>query len=368
MRSGRDSGPSHGRSKPGMRRFDTEKPHEPGLRLRPAPGRPLVADLAARPGGRARERGDGRRVVVRLHLHQRVGEVLLVAVAAGLGIGEEAADARRPPSPPRCPSRPTPCPAGSPRAIVRIMPKSESACGSPSITHDALKILCRQCSELACANIVSSTSVGLRPAPAEVVDEVVDLVGAPGRGRSGALASTIASRAAAEDVHLGQRLRGDVAEQLRRPPRGEPSTVSVIRSCRTGRTSARSPSPSRWNTVPRSMRRTKSRPQWRAMSVAFDDQGEIVPGPRRDEDVAPAAGQGHRWGVGLRARPPVRHEALEDRPLRGRGVARGFHEVPVGGEGHAKTAAALFDLPVQLVEAEGRERGTPTKREDLLHA
>ena len=35
---------------------------------------------------------------------------------------------------------------------------------SPSITHEALKILWRQCSELACANIISSTSVGLRPA------------------------------------------------------------------------------------------------------------------------------------------------------------------------------------------------------------
>ena len=44
------------------------------------------------------------------------------------------------------------------------MPNSESGCGSPSTTHDALKILCRQCSEFACANIVSSTSVGFRPA------------------------------------------------------------------------------------------------------------------------------------------------------------------------------------------------------------
>ena len=49
--------------------------------------------------------------------------------------------------------------------VVRIMPKSEWGWGSPSITHDALKILWRQCSELACANIVNSTSVGLRPRP-----------------------------------------------------------------------------------------------------------------------------------------------------------------------------------------------------------
>ena len=40
----------------------------------------------------------------------------------------------------------------------------------------ALKILCRQCSELACANIMSSTSVGSRPMRAEAGVEIVDLV------------------------------------------------------------------------------------------------------------------------------------------------------------------------------------------------
>ncbi len=47
------------------------------------------------------------------------------------------------------------------------MPKSDSACGSPSMIHDALKILWRQCSEFACANIVNSTSVGFRPCAAK---------------------------------------------------------------------------------------------------------------------------------------------------------------------------------------------------------
>ena len=56
-------------------------------------------------------------------------------------------------------------PCGFAWCVRRIIPKSDSACGSPSMTHDALKILCRQCSEFACANIVSSTSVGLRRAP-----------------------------------------------------------------------------------------------------------------------------------------------------------------------------------------------------------
>lgn len=42
-------------------------------------------------------------------------------------------------------------------------PYSRMSCFSPSIVQSALKILWRQCSLLACANIISSTSVGLRP-------------------------------------------------------------------------------------------------------------------------------------------------------------------------------------------------------------
>ena len=45
---------SHGRAAPGRRRFETEKPARPALGLRAAAGRALVADLAARAGGRAR--------------------------------------------------------------------------------------------------------------------------------------------------------------------------------------------------------------------------------------------------------------------------------------------------------------------------
>ena len=40
MRSGFDSGPSQGRSKPGMRRFDTEKPHRPAFGFDPRPVAP----------------------------------------------------------------------------------------------------------------------------------------------------------------------------------------------------------------------------------------------------------------------------------------------------------------------------------------
>ena len=55
-------------------------------------------------------------------------------------------------------------PVGLWRSVSRIIWKSDSGVGWPSTTKAALKILWRQCSEFACANIVSSTSVGLRPA------------------------------------------------------------------------------------------------------------------------------------------------------------------------------------------------------------
>jgi hypothetical protein len=55
-------------------------------------------------------------------------------------------------------------PAGLARSVSRIIWKSVRELGRPSTIQSALKILWRQCSEFACANIVSSTSVGLRPA------------------------------------------------------------------------------------------------------------------------------------------------------------------------------------------------------------
>ena len=40
MRSGLDSGPSHGRPKPGSLRWETEKPHSPALGFDPRPVAP----------------------------------------------------------------------------------------------------------------------------------------------------------------------------------------------------------------------------------------------------------------------------------------------------------------------------------------
>ena len=58
------------------------------------------------------------------------------------------------------------------------------SCGTPSTIQSALKILCRQCSELACANIMSSTSVGIAAERAEARLEVVDLVGRERQARA----------------------------------------------------------------------------------------------------------------------------------------------------------------------------------------
>jgi len=58
-------------------------------------------------------------------------------------------------------------PAGLAFSVSRIIWKSDCGIGLRSTTHVALKILWRQCSEFACANIVSSTSVGLRRRPSK---------------------------------------------------------------------------------------------------------------------------------------------------------------------------------------------------------
>ena len=60
-----------------------------GLGLGALPGRALVADLAARAGGRARIGGDGGRVVVGLDLHQQMNGFLGLAVDARLRTGDE---------------------------------------------------------------------------------------------------------------------------------------------------------------------------------------------------------------------------------------------------------------------------------------
>ena len=47
--------------------------------------------------------------------------------------------------------------------VSLIKLNKEEFSDSPSITHFELKILCLQCSELICENIINSQSVGLLP-------------------------------------------------------------------------------------------------------------------------------------------------------------------------------------------------------------
>jgi hypothetical protein len=54
-------------------------------------------------------------------------------------------------------------PRGLRACVLRIIAKSDFGAGAPSMIQSALKILWRQCSEFACANIISSTSVASRP-------------------------------------------------------------------------------------------------------------------------------------------------------------------------------------------------------------
>ena len=73
---------SHGCANPGIRRCETVKPVSPAFGFAAASGRAFVADLSARARCRARERRDGRRMVVRFHLHQDVDQLAVIAVGA----------------------------------------------------------------------------------------------------------------------------------------------------------------------------------------------------------------------------------------------------------------------------------------------
>ncbi len=62
---------------------------QPGLGLRTAPGRRLVADFPARAGGRAGVGGNRRGVVVRLHFHEDMGVFLAVAIFQAVRVAQE---------------------------------------------------------------------------------------------------------------------------------------------------------------------------------------------------------------------------------------------------------------------------------------
>ena len=149
---------------PGMRRCETVKPTSPAFGFAPRAGRAFVADLAARAGRGAGKRRDRRRMVVRLAPSSAMCVSSRDARVAAVGRRDRSARRRRLRSPPRCPSTRRACPAGCAACVCADHREQRSAAAARRRSiQSALKILCRQCSEFACANIVSSTSVGSRP-------------------------------------------------------------------------------------------------------------------------------------------------------------------------------------------------------------
>src|SRR5262249_61769548 len=62
------------------------EPGEARLRLRAAAGRAFIADFSARAGGRARERRDRGRMIVRFDLHENVDRLDDTALDTGGGV------------------------------------------------------------------------------------------------------------------------------------------------------------------------------------------------------------------------------------------------------------------------------------------
>ena len=188
----------------------------------------------------------------------------------------------------------TTVPRGCARCVARIIANRLCSCATPSTIQSALKILCRQCSEFACANIVSSTSVGSRPSARKLASRYSISSGTSARPKS-ALAASSARRPCARSGTVVSG-RGGTCANNRAASATSSNTASIIRSCTSGSSAARSPAasgaPSRLVTrypMPRSMRVTAVRPQLCAMSVAFDDQGEIVPGRGTTSNRVPVA-------------------------------------------------------------------------------
>ncbi len=211
-------------------------------------------------------------------------------------------------------------------------------CGTPSMIQSALKILCRQCSEFACANIISSTSVGSRPRRRKLVDEVVDLVGREREAQLG-VGRRDAPRGRRASSGIVVSGRGASARTALRAPSRSSSTASVIRSCSSGSSAARSAAasgaPSRVGDPVRRRRArcasTAARPQ------LLRDVGGLRR-PRRDRararhDEQQVAGLVRRLVV-----RPVGEDALERRSLGGGERAVDFDEVPVGGADRRRPA------------------------------
>ncbi len=185
---------------------------------------------------------------------------------------------------------------------------------------------------------------------AEARDEIVDLVG---RERKPELRVGAHERIAAlrQQRDASQAAAAGNARTARSTSSSESNTVSVMRSCSSGseRRAIRrvSGAPSRvatWKATPRSMRSTAASPQWCAISVAFDDQGEIVPGR----------------GTRRRARPRLRDRRRADRKSAGDRASRALRQ----GSGRSMATKCQYSAEMEVMQWPGRDAASAAELGD----
>ena len=162
MRDGLPWSRSHGWTKPGMRRFETENPVTPALLRAP---RPVAASSRISPPEPVAAPGNGEIAVgwlcvstfIKISTRPASAEYRRVR---GSGTNQLASCPRMTAALSRYADSTSP---GWCACVWRIISNNDRSCSTPSMVHDALKILWRQCSEFTCANIISSMSVGSRP-------------------------------------------------------------------------------------------------------------------------------------------------------------------------------------------------------------
>src|SRR6185503_21031643 len=152
---------SHGWRQPGTSRCDTVNPQRPAFGLAP---RPVAPSSRISPPEPVAAPGFGEIAVGWLCVST------LIAMCAGsceyaytcdVGSGQNQR-ASAPAKTAALSLYAESTPSGERACVLRIIANRLFGARSPSVIQSALKILCRQCSEFACANIMSSTSVGLR--------------------------------------------------------------------------------------------------------------------------------------------------------------------------------------------------------------
>ncbi len=229
------------------------KPDEPGLGLRAAARRALVADLSARARRGAGVRRDRSRMVVRLHFHDEVHRLIGVAVDARRGVGPEPA-ARR-----AVDDRGVVLVRGQHArrgACVRVADHRKQAfrralavddpIGVEDLVPAMLRVRLREHHELDVARVA--------PHGAKLRREVVDLVG---RKREAELAVRAFERAASagEDVdsriRLAARARRTAATRAACPRAAFPSSDRAAAARLARARGRRAPYPSRGGTAGR---------------------------------------------------------------------------------------------------------------------